>query len=453
MTKPKSYRLWFPSIVVSAAALVLAERLYLLVDRYAVNVFFSDQWEFNSATVFEQHSLWEIFNWQHGPHRQGLGGVLAKLLEPHFCWDSRTESFLVYGILVTAMLLALMLKYRLFHRIEYYDVVIPSLVLTATQCEVIFGAANLAHGSMPLLLVVIYCLCWTVHSPALRFVAVVVVNFLLIFTGFGLLMGVVTPLAILVSLWLSAPDRRQLKTHLIALALACLSLAGFFRHYVWNPAVDCYDSALVSRSVADYLRFASLMCANYFGFDGMSSRHPAVWGAIALAALSILFGALVYCIVRSRSRQGDTSIVFVVAFVLLAFSVSFCAATARGRLCLGFAAAQESRYMPYLTPGFLGLYFLAQSLPRLGWVRHVALSSLLIVFAYACWPVHRGDQLEIAGFHAGKLNWKNCYLSTKDIRFCARQTGTRITNPSEAKHLQEKLDFLEKQHWNLFNGH
>src|SRR5215475_14938378 len=143
MADPKSYRSWLPVIAVGAVALVLTERLFLLVSRYAVNIFFSDQWEFSSATVFERHSWWQIFTWQHGPHRQGLGGLLVKWIEPHFQFDSRIESFLVAGILVLSMLLAVWLKYRIFNCIDYYDAAIPSLVLTATQCEVIFGATNL----------------------------------------------------------------------------------------------------------------------------------------------------------------------------------------------------------------------------------------------------------------------------------------------------------------------
>ena len=193
ITKLRSYGSWLPIIVVAGASLVLTERLFRLVDHYAVNVFFSDQWEFNDATIFQQHSIWQIFTWQHGPHRQGLGGVLAKLLEPYFQWDSRIESFLILGIFVFAGVLALWLKRRIYGSFEYYDLVIPSLFLTATQCEVIFGAANLAHGSLPLLLVVIYCLAWTVRSLILRFAVILVVNFLLIFTGFGLLMGLITP--------------------------------------------------------------------------------------------------------------------------------------------------------------------------------------------------------------------------------------------------------------------
>src|SRR5215471_3917802 len=155
MTGLKKYRAYFPWIALGLTALGLAGRLFLLVDRYAVNIFFADQWEFNDATVFQSHSLWQIFLWQQGPHREGLGGVLSKLVEPFFRWDSRTESFLVAGILVGSTALAVWLKRRLTGALDCYDVVIPSIFLTATQCELIFGDANLALGALPLLLVVV----------------------------------------------------------------------------------------------------------------------------------------------------------------------------------------------------------------------------------------------------------------------------------------------------------
>src|SRR5215472_1227326 len=258
----KSYRARLPWMVVGLAAVALAGRLFLLVNRYAVNIFFSDQWEFNDATLFESHSWWQVFNWQHGPHRQGLGGVLAKLIEPHFQWDSRIESWVVAGIFVLAMLLALWLKWRIFGTVEYYDVVIPSLFLTATQCEAIFGAANFAHGSLPLLLIVVYCLAWPIRATLPRLLPVVFLNFLLIFTGFGLLMGPITPVALLASFCMSPYDRRRALLYAAAAAASLLSLTAFFLNYTWNPAVTCYDSALVSRTPLDYAHFAALIYAN-----------------------------------------------------------------------------------------------------------------------------------------------------------------------------------------------
>jgi hypothetical protein len=60
------------SLVVAVAFAIFAARLFRLISKYAVNIFFSDQWEFNDATLFQKHTIWQMFAWQHGPHRQGF---------------------------------------------------------------------------------------------------------------------------------------------------------------------------------------------------------------------------------------------------------------------------------------------------------------------------------------------------------------------------------------------
>ena len=67
-------RAWISSravfLLLAAAFAGLATRMFFLISQYAVNIFYSDQWEFNDATLFQKHSLWQMFSWQHGPHRQ-----------------------------------------------------------------------------------------------------------------------------------------------------------------------------------------------------------------------------------------------------------------------------------------------------------------------------------------------------------------------------------------------
>src|ERR1051326_4374068 len=106
-TVPRSALWWWKFAALVAVFAAPAIRLFTLISRYAVNVFFMDQWDFNEATLFQKHSLWEMFSWQHGPHRQGLGAILAYLLEPLFQWNTRSESFLVGGIIVLAAISAL----------------------------------------------------------------------------------------------------------------------------------------------------------------------------------------------------------------------------------------------------------------------------------------------------------------------------------------------------------
>lgn len=122
---------WILSLVF-LATIALAARLLTLISRYAANVFFMDQWDFNDATLFQPHSLWEMFRWQHGPHRQGLGAVISFLIEPHFHWNSRCESFLAGAMVILAALCALWLKQRLFGALTVFDVCIPVIFLSTS---------------------------------------------------------------------------------------------------------------------------------------------------------------------------------------------------------------------------------------------------------------------------------------------------------------------------------
>ena len=50
---------------------------------------------------------------------------------------------------------------------------------------------------MPLLLVILYCLALTCEGAVVRYTLALIVNFLAIYTGFGLFLGLITPLWLL----------------------------------------------------------------------------------------------------------------------------------------------------------------------------------------------------------------------------------------------------------------
>ena len=56
-----------------AVTFLLAFRLFALIARYSVDVLFGDQWDYLSAFFGHDPSLSELFFWQHGPHREGIG--------------------------------------------------------------------------------------------------------------------------------------------------------------------------------------------------------------------------------------------------------------------------------------------------------------------------------------------------------------------------------------------
>src|ERR1039458_9983618 len=95
-SSPNRFRL--PVIVVSTVFLAAAVRLVLAVWRYSVNLLFWDQWDFYTP-LFQHASLGQIFNWQHGVHREGIGLVLDKLVLESTRWNSRAEALFMVGAL------------------------------------------------------------------------------------------------------------------------------------------------------------------------------------------------------------------------------------------------------------------------------------------------------------------------------------------------------------------
>src|SRR5438552_9563320 len=213
---------------IAATFAFAATRLFRMVGRYAVNILIGDQWAFNDATIFQQHSWLEIFRWQYGPHRLGIGGVLAKLIEPSSRWNSRYEAFGVWGVLCLACLAALVLKRRLSGGFTFADCVIPLLVLTPVQYEVFFGNSP-SHGPLPLLLLMMYCLAWTIEDRNPRYAAVLLLNLALIYTGFGLFMGFITPALLALEIY-----RERTTSSIISFVFACASLATFFAGYYYD---------------------------------------------------------------------------------------------------------------------------------------------------------------------------------------------------------------------------
>src|SRR4051812_4493708 len=83
------------------------------IKKYTVDIFFYDQWDYYSP-LFRNASYLDMFRWQQGPHRMGLGLWLLHWLTPISHWTMGTENYLMLGILLLASIVALSLKVRLF---------------------------------------------------------------------------------------------------------------------------------------------------------------------------------------------------------------------------------------------------------------------------------------------------------------------------------------------------
>ena len=444
-TRPITSRPW---LLVSIAFIFCAGRMFRLISRYAVNIFFSDQWDFNNATIFQKHSLWQMFDWQHGPHRQGLGALFQRIVDPLFGWNSRTESLVIGGVIVAAAICALLLKKRLYGKFSGFDVVMPAILFIPGQWATWFLTANFAHGPFPLLLILLYCLAWTSKRKTVRYPLILLINFVTIYTGFGIFLGVVTPILLTLDYWTSTPQGRLSKTHFAgSVLLALVSLGSFFRGYKLLPGLPCFS--LQPHSPMSYLTFVSLMFANFFGVRHITIVTQVI-GMMILAAVLVSLATFTWSLSRQNSPtlERDDRNKALVIIGLTGYSLLFCVNTAFGRACGGPKIASASRYVIYLEPAVLGFYFFLLSL-RHGAVRKCLLSGFLIaVVAGSLYPDRGG-----MGFSKNvKQGWKTCYLQTEDIEQCDKIAGFPIhSNSLPQTHLREKLEYLKKTKQNLYS--
>jgi hypothetical protein len=432
---------------VTLTFLLCAARFFWIIDRFAVNLFTWDQWGFNDATVFQQHSLWEIFRWQWGPHRLGIAGVLSKILEPLSHWNTRSEAFGVGVVICVATLLALHLKKRLFGRLGWEDLIIPLVFLTPAQYEVVIAGEPPASFAVPLLLLIAYGLSWTVKAPAWKYACVLAANFFLIYTGYGIFMGPITVLLIAME-WFA--DRTATRIHASAFAIAVASLGSFFIDYRRLPTMGCpipLKGELLGR-----FWFLAIMFANFLGLKVSQAIALSIAAGSVMAAATFI-AALFFSrrfFVRSQSSE-----IRIVPFAFLGYSLVFCTVAAAGRGCLGLGLAESSRYVTPLIVGFFGLYLGALSMENRGW-RSAYTALLLAIALMSSAQIHTQDRLRMNSYSAAKRAWRDCYLSSADVQACSAATHFYViprldrTFIDDAR-LQQKLEFLKRNRLNLYS--
>jgi len=436
-----------PVLIIAAVSAVLGTRFFLVIWKYSINVFFYDQWEYLTPFFRHQSSFAELFFLQHGPHREGIGLFADKFLYPLTHWDARVDSYMIGVSIFAAMLLALRLKYKLFGPLSYSDVAIPVIFLSLAQFEMLVGASNPACSGLPLVMMMLYCLALLGRNRLLRFSLVLALNFLLIYTGYGLFMGAVTlGVFVLECCWswghvTSVP----LAQALTGLAVAASSLVSFFVHYTFSPGVDCFEiphDHLLQYVFLRYPRFMALM------FAGSVVPRPlhvslgmTVLGAAILLGVVGIFGWHLFHLRKHADQRAH-----LIGAVLLGYCLLFSANAAIGRICLGWQLAYSSRYVTLLIPAFVAIYFYLLSQSWHGKRSFVLTLSVLLLLPAA---LHKPWQ-DIRWYSSGKRDWANCYVQSKNIHACDQSANFWVHPYPEQIGLQQELDYLEQHQLNLF---
>ena len=345
------------------------------------------------------------------------------------------------SVVAIAAACALLLKKRLFGAITTWDIGNPILYLTAAQHESLFMTSDPAHGPLPLLLVTLYSLSWTVRDVVIRYALVIVLNFLTIYTGFGLFIGLITPPLLVLDYRANLSGNVKGRLYFVsAFVISCASLASFFYNYKLQPAVNCFG--LQHQSPIRYFWYVGLMYANLW-IKGIAVI-PRLIGSLVVLWLLWTLVATILKMFRSETESWSQN---AVAATLIGYALLFCISTAIGRICLGLGFAQSSRYMNYVALGIFGAYLHLLKV-RTPVIRTVLL-TVVVPALLATVPIRAEDRGLMRSPSDTKRNWRTCYLAGGGIPDCDRRAGYKI-DPEPEPVLERKLHFLRQSRDNLF---
>ena len=353
-----------------------------------------------------------------------------------------------------AMCCAMLLKKRLTSEISWADVSVALIFLTPIQAEIFVLTPNLSHGPMPLLLLILYALSWTIPRTPIRYALVLTLNFLLTFTGFGLVICVITPLLFIIN---GICARREKNIEELVSSSACificlLTIAAFFIGYKFNPATPNFVFP-ADRFYIQYPRFIFLLLAYFFQVKTISAI-PALWSGliIALLLVSICFFHLRRLLRISSMSDLQTRDAWLSRSIVIfsSFTLGFSVLAAIGRTATG---PYTGRYILYLVPGFFAVYLhivdvIGKTRLRIG--KNLFFAVVVLILFVGCFQLSEHDSLACDWYLLKKLTWKHYYLRTENIDATNKALGFAIYPRAEETHLKDKLNYLKRRKLNLY---
>jgi hypothetical protein len=342
--------------------------------------------------------------------------------------------------------LAVLLKRTLFGRLCWSDVAIPLIFLSLIQSETLIGATNPAFGALPLLLIICFCLCLLIPNHFWRYGLILTADVVLVYTGYGFFMGILTPAVFGLQAWRSRKAGQG--SRLLSLAGIILSgavLASFFVHYTFTPNAECFE--FPHRNFHEYPWFVALMISSFLGLRrpmALATAAGCVGLAVVISAFAIQFRHLLDRHHEHSKDEGTTELVIV---VLLGYSLLYAGSAAVGRVCLGLPdAAQVPRYSTLLIPAFLGLYLFLLMLPA-GRLARFTMAVFFLVILPGGVAVPNSSARKLRD---GKVAWASCYLQTGDLVRCDQTTGFPLYPHPQQNAMREKLAYLRAHRLSFF---
>jgi hypothetical protein len=157
------------------------------------------------------------------------------------------------------------------------------LFFTRVQWETFLGSTNPALGSLPLLVIVLYGMAWICRREILKYPLILILNFLAIYTGYGLFLGFVTPVLLALDVCQTARTSGHMPwLPVVACFVSVASIISFFAGYVRDP--DCI--AFIHSHPISYVAFVATMFSGFLAVRGFYFSR--VSGSLLLAILIVI---------------------------------------------------------------------------------------------------------------------------------------------------------------------
>jgi hypothetical protein len=441
-------------VAIGASFAFFAFRLWQFVAHNAVDVPYWDLWDVLDP-LFRGHGTLAAMWIQHGPVRQGLGGLLYAVSNGVTGWDFRAVAFENAAILAIAALFALELKFRVAGRWSIADALIPAIVLRLNQYSTLVVIPYPAHGIVPLLLVILGCRALLLRNGVARLVAVGAVSAAAANTGFAIFLPfVIAGAAIAVAAVEWRAERREQSRSSVALGVvagvcALPALAGY--HFGSMGAIPCPD-------VTPLFDHASYVVTMINGSFGIFRRDAAaiVLGALAFAlpaATVVAIGAKRALVTAKAGPAAPFEWQRLVPALLVTFSLVFAASSSIGRLCAD-GAALNSRYVTLMIPLALGIQLALSEWRPDGRASRLAQNVVMALFALVvlagAFRLSAFDAQVVEESVTGKRRWVDCVKAGGSADECNRRAQFAIYPGPVGEGIDAKIEFLRRRGLSFF---
>jgi hypothetical protein len=282
------------------------------------------------------------------------------------------------------------------------------------------------------------------RSAPARLGCQVLLTFFLVFTGFGLFAGAISPVLLGLEAWHARADRRRALLAAGACALTVLVWALFFVGYKSQPAAPNFH--FPHERPWEYLYFSGLMFSSYAGLHGSGGLELGAGIALFLlvGAVAVVHGLRV---LRGAPSTRPESTVLL---LLSAGTLLYCVNTAVGRVSLGWQEAPFApRYIPLVVPAILALFIQVERWPIAG-LRHAGWAALFALAAWSGLALDEGDRNAVNWYVHGREKWREVYLASGSQAAADAATSPDQNFTIYPADLSVKLDYLRRHHLNLF---